>query len=86
MDITIGALQDMGKTYNDFASFTNMFGPTAFKRASEERLRCIDQFEAIQDELIPFAVLPLGHPHQGGIEPVIDVRDSVQATSAYKSS
>ncbi|MDJ0821748.1 MAG: hypothetical protein QNJ09_08065 [Paracoccaceae bacterium] len=55
----------------DLAPLAQMLIGDAIKRSQEERNRCLDIFDELQDVLNRFAVLPLGHPHQGSIEPIL---------------
>jgi len=66
--LALRAFKSMAARHADFAAFAQMLGEQALDEGSSERLACIDEFDTLQEALAPYAVLPLGHPHQGSID------------------
>lgn len=66
--LALQAFQSMAARHADFAAFAQMLGEQALDEGASERLACIDDFDSLQEVLAPYAVLPLGHPHQGSID------------------
>lgn len=62
-------LAALGKRHHGFDAFLWLGHSERQQRAHEERLELIDRLKDLQMSLIPFAVLPLGDPHQGSLEP-----------------
>ena len=78
--IALRAFRAMGEVHTDFGGFAELISDDALEEGSAERVACIDDFDPLQDALIPYAVLPLGHPHQGNIEPL--PRDEAEGTGS----
>ncbi|TPE47875.1 hypothetical protein [Amaricoccus solimangrovi] len=66
----IGWLVSYARRNSEFSAIAGMLDDATWKVANRERQRCIDVFDALQEVLGPYAVLPLGHPHQGDIAPI----------------
>jgi hypothetical protein len=66
--LAIDAYRTLARDDPQFSAFDTMLTEQAMDEAVHERLACIDVFDALQEFLAPHAVLPLGHPHQGGID------------------
>lgn len=69
-NLVLRVFDALGKQQSDFAIFGPMLSDEALTAADAERVACIDDFDNLQEELVPFAVLPLGHPHQGSVDPL----------------
>ncbi|MDE4142138.1 hypothetical protein [Phaeobacter gallaeciensis] len=59
-----------GRQHADRAPLAQMLTEGAITRGQQDRNRCLDIFDELQDSLNRFAVLPLGHPHQGSVDPI----------------
>ena len=68
----LDTIAGLGRRDTDFAMFSALGDPEAEAEAERERQDCIDVFEVIQTDLAPFAILPLGHPHQGALLPLFE--------------
>jgi hypothetical protein len=68
--LALQAFRSMAAKHADFQAFDDMLSDSALDAGDAERIACVDDFDALQDKLIPYAVLPLGHPHQGSVEPL----------------
>ncbi len=68
--IALRVFDELSRQHPDFAQFGMMLSEESLSAADVERIACIDDFDSLQNELVPFAALPLGHPHQGGVDPL----------------
>jgi hypothetical protein len=68
--LALSAFRSLAAKHADFRAFDDMLSDAALEAGYAERLADIDAFEALQERLMPYAVLPLGHPHQGSVEPL----------------
>lgn len=71
VEIAVSAMRATARASRDFAFFADFASEEALALARTEWLARADRFEAIQEYLAPYAVLPLGHPHQGAILPLM---------------
>lgn len=58
----------LGTRVKGFEGFHKLARGITQHRAQEERLELIERFDQLQESLAPFALLPLGDPHQGSLE------------------
>lgn len=66
----IRALNRAGKSDPDLGRIAKMFSQAAIDASDRERRDCIEKLDTLQDGLNQYAVLVLGHPHQGALTPL----------------
>ena len=71
VELAVSVMRTLAREHRDFAVFDAFAGTDELTRARAEWLIRADRFEAMQEALAPYAVLPLGHPHQGAILPLM---------------
>jgi len=68
--LALDVFDRLSRQHDDFAIFGELLSDAALAAGDAERIACIDVFDVLQDDLLPFAALPLGHPHQGSVDPL----------------
>lgn len=70
--LAVSSMGAVARESQDFVFFADFASDQALALARTEWLERADRFDEIQERLAPYAVLPLGHPHQGAILPLME--------------